>query len=81
MNIDIWFLVLGLILPRLTLFVAMMAHAIPLNGVPFFADFIMAIFIPNLLISIYCFEHDMVIWGIAHIFAFVVHSAIYTTDF
>lgn len=52
-EIPIWFLLLSLILPRITLFIAWCSGEIPPNSIPWFGDFIMAIFIPRVLILIY----------------------------
>lgn len=52
-EIAIWFLVLGLIFPRITLLIAWFSHGIPANNIPFLGDFFMAVFIPRVLILIY----------------------------
>ena len=52
-EIAIWFLVLGLIFPRITLFIAWMGGSIPANNIPFIGDLFMAIFVPRVLIIIY----------------------------
>jgi hypothetical protein len=53
MDIPVWFLILGLLFPRLTLLIAYCNDAIPTNNIPFWGDFMMAVFIPRILISIY----------------------------
>lgn len=53
MDIPIWFLVLSLVLPRITLLIAWFSESIPANNIPFFGDFLMAVFIPRVLILIY----------------------------
>jgi hypothetical protein len=52
-EIAIWFLVLGLIFPRITLLIAWFSHGIPANNIPFIGDFFMAVFVPRVLILIY----------------------------
>lgn len=48
-----WFLVLGLFLPRVTLFWAFFTHAVPHNTVPTLFDALGTIFLPRVLICIY----------------------------
>lgn len=52
-EIPLWFLILSLILPRVTLFIAYCSGEIPANNIPWFGDFIMAILLPRVLILIY----------------------------
>lgn len=52
-DIDTWFLVLGLIFPRIALFIAFVTGTIPYNTVPFLGDLFMAFFVPRILILIY----------------------------
>jgi len=53
MDIAIWFLVLALFLPRITLLIAWFNGGIPLNDIPFIGDFLLAVFLPRVLILIY----------------------------
>ena len=53
MDIPLWFLVLSLILPRITLLIAWFSGSIPPNDIPFWGDFFMAVFVPRVLILIY----------------------------
>lgn len=53
MNIELWFLVLSLFLPRIALLIAYTNHQIPPNSVPFWGDFFMTLFVPRVLILIY----------------------------
>lgn len=53
MDIAIWFLVLALFLPRITLLIAWFSGGIPLNDIPFIGDFLLAVFLPRVLILIY----------------------------
>lgn len=53
MDIPIWFLVLSLILPRITLLIAWFSGSIPPNNIPFWGDFFLAAFLPRILILIY----------------------------
>lgn len=52
-EIAIWFLVLGLVFPRIALFIAWCNSCIPANNIPFAGDFFMAAIIPRVLILIY----------------------------
>ena len=52
-DIALWFLILSLFVPRLTLFIGWVTGTLPYNTVPFLADFVMAIFLPRVLICIY----------------------------
>lgn len=52
-NIETWFLILALFLPRLSLFIAYCSNQIPYNTIPFLGDAVMAFFIPRILILIY----------------------------
>lgn len=55
-NIGIWFLLLSLIFPRVTLFFWWMCGNLPYNTTPFIADFFGAILIPRILILVYIYE-------------------------
>jgi len=52
-DIATWFLILSLLFPRLTLFIAYCNGSIPANTIPLLGDVIMAVFIPRILILIY----------------------------
>jgi hypothetical protein len=52
-DIATWFLVLSLIFPRLTLFIAWCSGGIPPNTIPFFAEVLMTLFVPRVLVLIY----------------------------
>jgi hypothetical protein len=52
-QIEVWFLVLSLFLPRVALLVAYCSNAIPPNTIPFWGDVVMAALIPRILILIY----------------------------
>lgn len=67
-DIDTWFLILSLFLPRLALIIALLTGNIPYNTIPFWGDFFMAVFIPRVLIFIYiltCLGFGG--WAIAHL--------------
>ena len=49
------FLIISLFLPRWSLLVAYITGGIPGNPVPFFADFLLTVFVPRLLILIYIY--------------------------
>lgn len=51
--IEVWFLVLSLFLPRISLLIAYLSGQIPPNTIPFIGDLIMTILIPRVLILIY----------------------------
>lgn len=72
-DIATWFLILGLFVPRLTLFFGWLCNALPYNTTPFFGDVIATIFLPRVLILIYIYQN----WGACgwfwlHLFAFAV---------
>jgi hypothetical protein len=52
-DIPVWFLVMGLFLPRLTLFIAWIGHCIPPNDIPFIGDLFLTLLVPRVLIMIY----------------------------
>lgn len=62
-EIGFWFLLIGLIFPRLTLFITYFWGNIPLNYIPFVCDVFGAIFVPRFLIAIYCFTLGYPVWG------------------
>lgn len=51
------FLVLSLFIPRITLVIFYFAHSIPYNNVPLIGDFLLAVFLPRVLIIIYIVEN------------------------
>ena len=52
-QIQVWFLVLSLFLPRVALLIAYCSNSIPPNTIPFLGDLVMAFLIPRVLILIY----------------------------
>ncbi len=52
-EIGIWFLLLGLILPRFTLFFWWLFGNLPYNTTPFVADLFASIFVPRILIMVW----------------------------
>lgn len=52
-EVQTWFLILGLFLPRVALVIAWFSGAIPLNPIPFWGDVIMAVLFPRFLIMFY----------------------------
>jgi hypothetical protein len=71
------FLFVTLFFPRIGLFFAyFINHNIPFNPVPFFADVILAIFFPRILILIYiAFTDGFGVWFWVHlIFALFAYS-------
>ena len=51
--IPIWFLVLSLIFPRISILIAWLASCLPFWAAPWLVKFIMAALIPRILILIY----------------------------
>ncbi len=49
------FLIFGLFVPRLTLFICMLGGNIPLNNVPFWGDFFLTLLVPRFLIAYYIY--------------------------
>jgi hypothetical protein len=67
-NIETWFLILALFLPRLALLIAYCTGGIPLNTIPFWGDFFMTLFIPRVLIVIYIVSNmGFGGWAVAHL--------------
>jgi hypothetical protein len=56
-TIATWFLLLSLILPRITLLIAWFSNCIPQNTIPLLGDAIMAILLPRILILIYIYDN------------------------
>lgn len=54
-ELSTWFLVFGLIFPRLTLLVCYLNHSVPLNNVPFWGDFFLTLLVPRFLIAFYIY--------------------------
>lgn len=50
-------MVLSLFIPRITLIIFYFMHSIPFNNVPLIGDFLLAIFLPRVLILIYIVEN------------------------
>lgn len=67
-DIPVWFLVLGLFLPRLTLLIAWLSHGIPPNDIPFLGDFALAVFLPRVLMLIYIYGcMGLCVWFWVHL--------------
>lgn len=69
-----YLLFFSLFVPRISLFFAFVSNAIPVNFVPFWADVVLAIFIPRLLILLYIYGTlgaDSG-WFIAHVIFFIL---------
>ncbi len=54
-HIALWFLLLGLFLPRLTLFIAWLETGIPINPLPDLVNLIGWLFFPRFLIAFYIY--------------------------
>lgn len=72
-EIAVWFLVLSLFFPRITLLIAYCNGVVPLNNIPFWGDFFMTLFIPRVLILIYIITNmGFGMWAIIHLIALVI---------
>lgn len=80
-EISTWFLVFGLIFPRLTLLYCWFGYnTIPLNNVPFFFDVIGAVVVPRFLIAIYIYQNmGNCVWMWVYIITGILTSASITT--
>ncbi len=56
-EIAVWFLVLSLFVPRITLLIAYLTHGIPVNNIPFLGDLALAVILPRALVVIYIYEN------------------------
>jgi hypothetical protein len=54
-HIALWVLVAGLFLPRLTLFLAMLANQYPVNALPDLLNFVFWLFFPRFLMAFYIY--------------------------
>lgn len=55
-DIGIWFLLLSLVLPRITLFFWWITGNLPYNTTPFIGDMFAAIFVPRILILVWIYD-------------------------
>jgi hypothetical protein len=55
-DFGIWFLLLSLFLPRVTLFFWWICGNLPHNTTPFVADFFASIFLPRILILVWIYQ-------------------------
>jgi len=60
--------VCAIFFPRLTLWIAWLNNCIPANPFPFWGDFFMTLFVPNVLLAVYNFSCGQNVWGAAHLF-------------
>ncbi len=76
-----WFLLISLLFPRLCLLVAYIYNQVPQNDVPFFFDFLGAVFFPRMLILYYIWFAELGAgWFIAHLIALIISIAIKSDD-
>jgi hypothetical protein len=73
---DIYFLIFSLFFPRIVLlvFLSLYPHLYPANSVPQWADILLGIFAPRILILIYIYQnlgYDN-IWFIAHLIVLIL---------
>lgn len=67
-DIPVWFLVLGLIFPRITFLIAYFGGTIPPNDIPFWGDFFLALFLPRVLMLIYIYGcMGLCVWFWVHL--------------
>jgi 1,4-dihydroxy-2-naphthoate octaprenyltransferase len=57
-EIGIWFLLLGLVFPRIVLFFWWISGNLPFNTTPLIADLICAVLLPRILILVYIYENQ-----------------------
>lgn len=76
-EIGIWFLLLSLFIPRITLFLWWMNGNIPYNTTPLMADFFGALLIPRILILVYIYGiQGFSTWFIVHLVALGIVSTL-----
>jgi len=74
-------LLVGLVFPRLALFITWIFGGIPLNNVPLFFDVLGAVVFPRLLIMYYIVYAELGTgWLIAHIIALIIKMVINGSD-
>jgi hypothetical protein len=72
-EIGIWFLLLGLFLPRFVLFFWWLTENLPHNTTPMFADVLCSIFLPRVLILVYIYGcQGLSPWFYIHLVALVI---------
>ena len=54
-HISLWFLLLGLVLPRLTTFIAFLEGGIPVSALPDLVNFVLWLIFPRFLIAFYIY--------------------------
>lgn len=72
----LWFLILVLFFPRITLLFSWITNNIPMNDTPFWADALMAFMFPRFLVAYWGYELNvhmiwivaLVLFGLAEIF-------------
>lgn len=70
-------LLVSLVFPRISLFIAYLAGGIPVNNVPLFFDVLGGLIFPRLLIMYYIVYAELGIgWLIAHIIALIIKMVI-----
>ena len=57
-EMGIWFLLLSLFVPRITLFFWWLTGNLPYNTTPFAADVICSIFLPRVLVLVYIYQNQ-----------------------
>jgi hypothetical protein len=76
MEINVYFLIFSLFFPRVVLivFFLLYPHLYPANTVPQWADLLLGIFLPRVLILIYIYENMGAnnVWFIAHLVVMIL---------
>jgi len=72
-DIGIWFLLLSLFLPRITLFFWWVCGNLPYNTTPFAADVVCSIFLPRVLVLVYIYGcYGLSPWFYIHLIALLI---------
>jgi hypothetical protein len=71
---DFYFLLFSLLCPRITMIVYLVQGWFPANTVPFFADVLLGVFVPRVLVLIYIYQNMGYenVWFAAHLFALII---------
>lgn len=66
---DFYFLLFSLFFPRIVLLVYFLMERFPVNTLPFWADVVLGLFVPRILILIFIYQNMGIdnIWFIAHL--------------
>jgi hypothetical protein len=79
-EIPLWFLLIGLFVPRIVLLIAYCSGAIPPNNLPFIGDFFLTLFLPRVLIMLYIAGVSGIsnpwfwVYGVIQFFEFLMYA-------